>query len=159
VLIGVGGVIGFFVVPVIGAVAGVVGGAYLGERMRFGSHASAWASTKRVIVSIGKAWHWSSPREQWRSRCGSPPSSSCNETARSRPYSRAMRRLLALAVLFLIPACEDCSGVSCEVGGLYVSANEVRGGALATGAAPGPLASRAIRLMTSQVADRTLDRL
>ncbi|HUP72390.1 MAG TPA: DUF456 domain-containing protein [Acidimicrobiales bacterium] len=54
VLIGVGGVIGFFVVPVIGALAGVVAGAYLGERVRFGSHASAWASTKRVIVSIGK---------------------------------------------------------------------------------------------------------
>jgi len=53
-LIGVGGVIGFFVIPVIGALAGMVAGAYLGERIRFGSHSSAWASTKRVLVSIGK---------------------------------------------------------------------------------------------------------
>ncbi|MEO8693996.1 MAG: DUF456 domain-containing protein [Acidimicrobiales bacterium] len=53
-LIGVGGVIGFFVIPVIGAFAGVVAGAYLGERIRFGSHSHAWTSTKRVIVSIGK---------------------------------------------------------------------------------------------------------
>ena len=41
-----------------------------------------------------------------------------------------MRRLLALAVLFLIPACEDCSGIDCSIDGLYVSAKEVRGGAL-----------------------------
>jgi uncharacterized protein YqgC (DUF456 family) len=54
ILIGVGGVIGFFVVPVVGALAGVVGGAYLGERIRFGSHSPAWASTKRVVVGIGK---------------------------------------------------------------------------------------------------------
>jgi uncharacterized protein YqgC (DUF456 family) len=53
-LVGVGGVVGFFVVPVVGALAGVVAGAYLGERIRFGSHSSAWASTKRVLVSIGK---------------------------------------------------------------------------------------------------------
>ena len=53
-LVGVGGVIGFFVIPVVGALAGVVVGAYLGERIRFGAHAAAWASTKRVIVSIGK---------------------------------------------------------------------------------------------------------
>lgn len=53
-LVGVGGVIGFFVVPVIGAFAGVIAGAYLGERIRLGSHSPAWASTKRVIVSIGK---------------------------------------------------------------------------------------------------------
>ena len=52
--VGVGGVVGFFVVPVIGALAGIVAGAYLGERIRFGSHSSAWASTKRVLVSIGK---------------------------------------------------------------------------------------------------------
>ena len=52
--VGVGGVIGFFVVPIIGALAGVVAGAYLGERIRLGSHSSAWASTKRVIISIGK---------------------------------------------------------------------------------------------------------
>jgi uncharacterized protein YqgC (DUF456 family) len=54
IVIGVGGVVGFFVVPVIGAAGGVVVGAYMGERMRFGSHQPAWASTKRVIASIGK---------------------------------------------------------------------------------------------------------
>jgi uncharacterized protein len=53
-LVGIGGVIGFFVVPVIGALAGVIAGAYFGERIRFGAHAPAWVSTKRVIVSIGK---------------------------------------------------------------------------------------------------------
>jgi uncharacterized protein YqgC (DUF456 family) len=54
VLVGVGGIVGFVVIPVIGALAGVVAGAYLGERMRFGSHSKAWASTKRVIAGIGK---------------------------------------------------------------------------------------------------------
>jgi uncharacterized protein len=44
-LIGVGGVVGFFVIPIVGAIAGVVAGAYPGERIRFGSHSSAWAST------------------------------------------------------------------------------------------------------------------
>lgn len=53
-LVGGGGVIGFFVIPVVGALAGVVAGAYVGERFRFGSHPPAWASTKRVVVSIGK---------------------------------------------------------------------------------------------------------
>ena len=53
-LVGVGGVVGFFVVPVVGALAGVVAGDYVGERVRFGAHSPAWASTKRVVVSIGK---------------------------------------------------------------------------------------------------------
>ena len=53
-LVGVGGVIGFFVIPIVGALAGVVAGAYVGERIRFSSHSLAWASTLRVIVSIGK---------------------------------------------------------------------------------------------------------
>jgi hypothetical protein len=50
----VGGVVGFFIVPVVGAFAGVVAGAYVGERLRFGSHRAAWSSTKRLVVSIGK---------------------------------------------------------------------------------------------------------
>ena len=41
-----------------------------------------------------------------------------------------MRRLLALAMLLLAAACDDCSGVSCPLGGLDVSANVVRGGML-----------------------------
>jgi uncharacterized protein YqgC (DUF456 family) len=53
-LVGIGGLLGFFAVPVVGALAGVVAGAYVGERLRFGAHSPAWASTKRVIVSIGK---------------------------------------------------------------------------------------------------------
>ena len=52
--VGVGGVIGFFVIPVVGAWLGAIVGAYVAERLRFGTHASAWASTKRLIVGIGK---------------------------------------------------------------------------------------------------------
>jgi len=53
-LVGVGGVIGFFVVPLVGSLVGVVAGAYVGELIRFRSHGSAWASAKRVLRSIGK---------------------------------------------------------------------------------------------------------
>jgi uncharacterized protein len=53
-LIGIGGVVGVFVIPVVGAIVGVVVGAYLGERLRFRAHAPAWASTKRLLVGIGK---------------------------------------------------------------------------------------------------------
>jgi len=52
-LAAIGGVAGFFVVPVLGAAIGFVLGVYLGERMRFGAHAPAWESSKRLIVSIG----------------------------------------------------------------------------------------------------------
>jgi uncharacterized protein len=52
-LVAVGGVAGFFLVPVVGSILGVVGGAYIGERLRFGAHAPAWLSTKRVLVGIG----------------------------------------------------------------------------------------------------------
>jgi uncharacterized protein YqgC (DUF456 family) len=53
-LVGIGGVVGFFVIPVIGMFAGVVVGAYVGERIRFRRHAPAWQSTKRLLVGIGK---------------------------------------------------------------------------------------------------------
>jgi hypothetical protein len=53
-LVAIGGVAGFILVPVVGAFAGVIVGAYLGERIRFGAHEPAWASTKRLVVSIGK---------------------------------------------------------------------------------------------------------
>ena len=53
-LVALGGIVGFFVVPVVGAIAGVVVGGYLGERLRFGAHAPAWASTRRLVVGIGK---------------------------------------------------------------------------------------------------------
>lgn len=49
----IGGVTGFFVIPVIGAAIGFVLGVYLGERVRFEAHAPAWDSSKRLLVSIG----------------------------------------------------------------------------------------------------------
>jgi uncharacterized protein YqgC (DUF456 family) len=53
-LVAVGGIVGFFVIPVVGAIVGVAGGAYLGELLRFGAHGPALASTKRLLVGIGK---------------------------------------------------------------------------------------------------------
>ena len=53
-LAAVGGIIGFFVIPVIGAPVGLVAGVFVGERRRFGAHAPAWASTRRLVISIGK---------------------------------------------------------------------------------------------------------
>ncbi|HUR74793.1 MAG TPA: DUF456 domain-containing protein [Sporichthya sp.] len=43
------GVLGFFVVPVIGALIGFVLGVYLAERARLGSHEEAWPSTKAAL--------------------------------------------------------------------------------------------------------------
>jgi uncharacterized protein YqgC (DUF456 family) len=54
VLVAVGGIVGFFVIPVVGAVLGVVLGCYVGEWLRYRSHPPAWASTKRVLVGVGK---------------------------------------------------------------------------------------------------------
>jgi uncharacterized protein YqgC (DUF456 family) len=51
VLGGVLGVVGFFVVPVIGAVLGFVLGVYLAERARVG--AAAGASTRRALAAVG----------------------------------------------------------------------------------------------------------
>jgi uncharacterized protein len=53
-LVAVGGVVGFFVVPVIGAVVGVVAGCYVGEWLRHRTHGAAWASTRRVLAGVGK---------------------------------------------------------------------------------------------------------
>ncbi len=47
------GVVGFFVVPVVGAVLGFVLGIYLAERARLGSHAVAWPSTRSALVAVG----------------------------------------------------------------------------------------------------------
>jgi uncharacterized protein YqgC (DUF456 family) len=49
------GVVGFFVVPVVGLFLGFVLGVYLAERGRLGQHRAAWAST---IVAL-KAAGWS----------------------------------------------------------------------------------------------------
>jgi len=49
---GVLGVVGFFVVPVIGAVLGFVLGVYLSERIRLGG-GGAGASTRRALAAVG----------------------------------------------------------------------------------------------------------
>jgi uncharacterized protein YqgC (DUF456 family) len=53
-LAAIGGIVGFFVIPVVGAPVGLVLGVFVGERRRFGGTAPAWASTKRLVISIGK---------------------------------------------------------------------------------------------------------
>lgn len=47
------GVIGFFVIPVVGVFVGFVLGVYLAERLRRGSHAAAWPSTKHALKAAG----------------------------------------------------------------------------------------------------------
>jgi len=47
------GVVGFFVIPVVGAFLGFVLGVYLAERVRQGSHAATWSSTKSALAAIG----------------------------------------------------------------------------------------------------------
>jgi uncharacterized protein YqgC (DUF456 family) len=51
---GVLGLIGFFVVPVVGLILGFVLGIWLAERMRLGS-AQAWASTRGALTAVGLA--------------------------------------------------------------------------------------------------------
>lgn len=49
-LLGAGlGVVGFFVIPVVGAIVGFVLGVYLAERARLGAHAAAWPSTRAAL--------------------------------------------------------------------------------------------------------------
>ena len=52
-LAGVAGIVGFFVIPVLGCVLGGVGGLYALERIRLGSHGDAWSSTRTVMRTIG----------------------------------------------------------------------------------------------------------
>jgi uncharacterized protein YqgC (DUF456 family) len=47
------GVVGFFVIPVIGLPIGFVLGVYLAELGRLGSSAAAWPSTKRAVAAVG----------------------------------------------------------------------------------------------------------
>jgi hypothetical protein len=50
---GVGlGVVGFFLIPVVGAFLGFPLGIYLAERVKLGSHAAAWLSTKHALKAI-----------------------------------------------------------------------------------------------------------
>jgi hypothetical protein len=50
---GVLAVVGFFLIPVVGAVVGFVGGVYGAERLRLGTHAAAWPSTVRALQAVG----------------------------------------------------------------------------------------------------------
>lgn len=47
------GVVGFFVIPVIGAFLGFALGIYLVERAKKGSHAAAWPATGDALKAIG----------------------------------------------------------------------------------------------------------
>jgi uncharacterized protein len=47
------GVVGFFVLPVVGLFVGFVLGIYLSERARLGEHPPAWASTRKALVATG----------------------------------------------------------------------------------------------------------
>lgn len=49
------GIVGFFLVPVVGFVVGGVGGVYLAERSRLGAHDAAWRTTWSVLKSVGVA--------------------------------------------------------------------------------------------------------
>ncbi|MET9890169.1 DUF456 domain-containing protein [Streptomyces sp. NPDC006465] len=50
---GIGAALGFFLVPVIGAVPGFIGGIYLGERLRLGGHGEAKASVRTAMRAGG----------------------------------------------------------------------------------------------------------
>ena len=47
------GLVGFFVIPVVGAFLGFVLGVYLAERTKHGTHAAAWTSTMYALKAIG----------------------------------------------------------------------------------------------------------
>ncbi|WP_374776425.1 DUF456 domain-containing protein [Streptomyces sp. NBC_01310] len=50
---GAGAVLGFVLIPVLGAVPGFVGGIYLYERLRLGTHGEAWTSVRTVMRAAG----------------------------------------------------------------------------------------------------------
>ncbi len=47
------GVVGFFVIPIVGLFVGFVLGVYLAERARLGEHAAAWPSTRGALAAVG----------------------------------------------------------------------------------------------------------
>ncbi len=49
------GILGFFVVPVVGLFLGFVAGIYLIERLRLQNHRSAWQSTVHALKAVGLA--------------------------------------------------------------------------------------------------------
>ncbi|MFP5347935.1 MAG: DUF456 domain-containing protein [Actinomycetes bacterium] len=50
---GILGIVGFFVLPVIGLVVGFVGGLYLAERQRLGPGPQSWRSTRIALKAVG----------------------------------------------------------------------------------------------------------
>ncbi|MFD4759395.1 DUF456 domain-containing protein [Streptomyces sp. NPDC058439] len=52
---GIGGIVGFFVVPVVGGIVGYVGAIYGAERLRLGSSGAGWASVRSVMRATGYA--------------------------------------------------------------------------------------------------------
>ncbi|MEW2168244.1 DUF456 domain-containing protein [Streptomyces sp. NPDC007084] len=50
---GTGSLVGFFLLPVVGAIPGFVGGVYLCERLRLGGRGEAWASVRTAMRSGG----------------------------------------------------------------------------------------------------------
>lgn len=46
-------IVGFFVIPVVGAFVGFVGGVYAAERLRLGRHEAAWPSTVHALKAVG----------------------------------------------------------------------------------------------------------
>lgn len=52
---GVLGIVGFFVVPVIGLVLGFVLGLWIAERVRLGDSGQAWPATVRAVKAVGLA--------------------------------------------------------------------------------------------------------
>jgi uncharacterized protein len=49
------GLVGFFVIPVVGLVVGFIGGVYLSERQRLGGHEEAWRATLVAARAAGAA--------------------------------------------------------------------------------------------------------
>ncbi len=47
------GIVGFFVVPIVGAFLGFVLGVYLAERLRLDGHTLAWSSTLHALRAVG----------------------------------------------------------------------------------------------------------
>ncbi|HST82114.1 MAG TPA: DUF456 domain-containing protein [Kineosporiaceae bacterium] len=47
------GVIGFFIIPVLGLPIGFILGVYLAEFNRLGSHEAAWPSTRQAVTAVG----------------------------------------------------------------------------------------------------------
>ncbi|MFF5214839.1 DUF456 domain-containing protein [Micromonospora sp. NPDC000442] len=47
------GLVGFFVIPVVGLVIGFVGGIFAVERLRLGDTRLAWPATKRAVAAAG----------------------------------------------------------------------------------------------------------